>query len=437
MTKKSDMDRERLLTISKEELKDVDLTDLTTESLRTLARRFCNTEPVKLVGREIAFMQNVALIENIQKALDIPCTDSADVLPETPEHDERKTSIPDITEEQPKSAPLPKAQDATDSLADAIAKAIQGKVIGNIDANAVNQIVTTRLKADVFSKLEAIKAELAEKALTSTDIEEIVKATLSTVKAPITVVDTTGKETNAGLQHSIFPSLLKLAANRMDTFIVGPAGSGKTFICHAIAKALDIPFYTLNVGAQTTQSNLLGYMSASGAYVPTMLRTAYENGGLFLLDEIDAGNANVLTCINAMLANGEAGFPDGMIKRHKDFIFFCAGNTYGRGADKVYVGRNQLDGASLDRFTQINMDYDENLEMALSSNEEWTRKVQAIRNIVFDLKEKIVISPRASIKGATLLQAGFSLAETLDMVIFKGINNEVKQRILNNLLSNR
>lgn len=414
MTKKSDMDRERLLTISKEELKDVDLTDLTTESLRTLARRFCISEPVKLSGREIAFMQNVALIENLQKALELPSSeeDKDDVLPEP-----KATYTPETT--------------TTDSLADAIAKAIQGKVVGSIDANAVNSIVTTRLKA--FEQTLSNK-----KTITEQDVEKIINDILATKKVPITVVDNTnGKETNAGLQHSIFPSLLKLAANRMDTFIVGPAGSGKTFICHAIAKALEIPFYTLNVGAQTTQSNLLGYMSASGSYVATMLRIAYENGGLFLLDEIDAGNANVLTCINAMLANGEAGFPDGMIKRHKDFIFFCAGNTYGRGADRVYVGRNQLDAASLDRFTQINMDYDENLELALSSNEEWTRKVQAIRKIVFDLKEKVVVSPRASIKGATLLQAGFSLAETLDMVVFKGINTEVKQRILNNLLNER
>jgi cobaltochelatase CobS len=53
----------------------------------------------------------------------------------------------------------------------------------------------------------------------------------------------------------------------------------------------------------------MGYMDAHGKLVRTLLREAYEHGGVFLLDEIDAGNPGVLTVLNALLANGQVGFP--------------------------------------------------------------------------------------------------------------------------------
>ena len=51
-----------------------------------------------------------------------------------------------------------------------------------------------------------------------------------------------------------------------------------------------------------------------------------------------------------------------MVKRHPKFICIGAGNTYGTGPDRVYVGRQELDGASLDRFDFLEWAYDETLE---------------------------------------------------------------------------
>jgi len=236
-----------------------------------------------------------------------------------------------------------------------------------------------------------------------------------------------------GMQHREFERILKLVALRIDTFLVGPAGSGKTTLCESVAKALDLPFFMQPVGLQTTKSDLLGYKDANGNYVPSLLREAYENGGVFLMDEIDAGNANVLTVINAALSNGWAGFPDRMVQRHPDFIFIAAGNTYGRGSDRQYVGRNPIDAATLDRFAVVEFDYDNDLEGALSGNEEWTQKIQRIREVVFDLKERVIVSPRASIKGSLMLANGFSEKECLDMLVFRGVNQEIRARIESNL----
>lgn len=261
-------------------------------------------------------------------------------------------------------------------------------------------------------------------------VRAIIRQELAGATKRIEVLLPDGRIEQAGVQHKDFETLLKLAAVRMDSMLVGPAGSGKTTVCHAVADALGLPFYAFSVGMQTTKTDLLGFVDAHGTYRETVLYQAYKDGGLYLLDEIDAGNSNVLTLLNAMLANGQYIFPNGeRVERHPDFICFAAANTFGRGADRQYVGRNQLDAATLDRFVVKDFDYDEALEKVLTGNDDWTARVQAYRRAAFDLKERVVISPRASIKGATLLAAGFKLAEVEELTVWKGLERAVIQKI--------
>lgn len=220
--------------------------------------------------------------------------------------------------------------------------------------------------------------------------------------------------------------------NKIPSFLVGPAGSGKTTVAENVAKKFNMNFYCMSVGNQTTKSDLLGFISATGNYVSTVFRTAFEEGGVFLLDEIDAGNSNVLTILNSALANGYCSFPDGMVKRHKDFCCIASGNTIGQGANKQYVGRNQLDGATLDRFTKIDWTYDEVLEKKISKNNGWVNRVQAIRKICNDMGLKLIISPRASINGSNLINDGIPVLQVDEACIFKGQIDEItKQKIYN------
>ena len=130
--------------------------------------------------------------------------------------------------------------------------------------------------------------------------------------------------------------------------MVGPAGSGKTTAAHEAAKALGIPFYF--TGAIDSAYKLTGFIDAQGRTVRTAFREAFEHGGVFLFDEMDSSMPAALLAFNAALANGHADFPDGIIKRHPDFRAIAACNTFGGGANRQYVGRMQLDAASLDRF---------------------------------------------------------------------------------------
>ena len=236
---------------------------------------------------------------------------------------------------------------------------------------------------------------------------------------------------NVGLIHYCFEEVLMFASQRIDVMLVGAAGSGKTTTCHKVADALGLTFYAQSVGGQTTTSNLIGYMDAMGKYAETMLYTAYKMGGVYLLDEIDAGNANVLTALNALMANGSYRFPNGeMVVRHADFIVIAAGNTMGRGANRQYVGRNQLDAATLDRFCVVEHDYDEDLERQLCGNDEWVMNVQRYRHAAELLGERVIISPRASMKGALMLKAGMKWKRVEETVIWKGIDETIKSKII-------
>lgn len=245
----------------------------------------------------------------------------------------------------------------------------------------------------------------------------------------ITVILPDGQKHDVGVQHKQFDRLLVLLSQRVNVYLVGPAGSGKTHAGESCARALAIPFYAASFGKQTPQSQIFGFIDATGTYRRSLFREAYENGGVFLADEIDAANDNTITSINAATANQVCGFPDGMVKKHPDFIMIAAGNTYGRGADRQYVGRTQLDAATLDRFAVINWDYDEALERAITSNVEWTARVQELRANAQRNGVRVVISPRASIAGEKLLAAGVPQDDVEEMLIFKGIDKATREKI--------
>lgn len=227
-----------------------------------------------------------------------------------------------------------------------------------------------------------------------------------------------------GKVHFKYDLVLKCMMARTNVALVGPAGSGKTTTVAKAAEALELKFYSKSVSAQTGSHEFFGYQDAQGRYVRTLFREAYENGGVFLLDEFDAGNPNVLAALNQATANEHCAFADGMIAKHEDFICVMAGNTFGHGANSEYVGRNKIDAATLDRFAFIQFPYDEDLEHALATNKAWCKKVQAFRKKAEQKKIRTVISPRATIMGGQLMSNGVSEKEVMELLIFKGLNEE-------------
>lgn len=302
---------------------------------------------------------------------------------------------------------------------------------------------------DMSAKLAALQALLTPQ-INRAEIEEIARETaraenmtpeaiqayiLKTIPDAIPVYrleikkDGVVRDLGEKPRHKQLPELLRKIQGGIPTMIIGPAGSGKTTAAEQVAEALECDFYIQ--GATTGTHELLGFVDGHGRYQTTPFRDCFEKGGLICLDEIDAGDPGAILVMNAALANGHMAFPDHAkpVKRHESFRVVACANTFGHGADRQYVGRNQLDAATLDRFARIHWRYDEKLERMIAGNDSWVDRVQALRASAEREKARLVISPRASIFGAREMALGATRAECEDSYIFAGIDADTRSRI--------
>lgn len=236
-----------------------------------------------------------------------------------------------------------------------------------------------------------------------------------------------------GRLHKEFEKCLFLCQQERQLFIAGPAGSGKTTLAGQVAKALGLQFSHISCSAGLSEAHLLGRMLFDGTYVSSDLVRCYEEGGVFLFDEIDAADANTLLTINSALANGVLSVPNRKDKnhavRHKDFICICAGNTWGNGSFE-YHGRNHLDAAFLDRFvmSKVMVEYDNELEREIcGENIELFNKLNEVRANVTKHKVRRVVSTRAYISGTRQMLAKRNLKKVMDTFFIGWSEEEVKK----------
>jgi len=252
---------------------------------------------------------------------------------------------------------------------------------------------------------------------------------------------------NKKRHHYLLPLLKKAMAARCHTWLVGPAGSGKSTLAASAAAELKMPYAALSVCSQTTKTDFLGYLDAHGVYRSTSFREIYENGGIFCLDEVDNGNANVLAVLNSSLSGDETLFPDKVVKKHKNFVVVSCANTFGLGSSISYVGRTQIDAATLDRFFFVEMPYDDGLEAHVAgfpgvaspkwndgagkvpTVESWLAAVQKVRDIVAELGVKTIISPRATYNGIALIKQGVPQQFLEKGLLYKSLSAETVAKI--------
>lgn len=303
--------------------------------------------------------------------------------------------------------------------------------------NAQRKAELARLSAEGVITYELKFVDISNESMQANEIKKLVDAAVERAIATVPpkninlIFDGKQRKQLDGLHHYEFENILMALSAKCNPMLVGPAGAGKTTCVEQAATALDLKFFAMSVGLQTSKVEFMGYMDATGSYVRTLFREAYEKGGVFLIDEIDAGNPGIMTIINAALANGICSFPDKMIKKHANFLCCAAANTFGKGADRMYVGRNQLDAATLDRFIKMNFDYDEVLESKLATNQSWFQLIRDIRKAVMDKKLRVLVTPRATLYGCALLEQGMNFWQVLQFVLFNGCSEEEKTIIMN------
>lgn len=270
-------------------------------------------------------------------------------------------------------------------------KEIEGVVTENVTATAEENNGGFNMNTEVLEKLTRAIEGISDKnriefaqdkieEFAKNFIQEFVKTTYGALPQRIEITNKDVTYDKTGLYHEIFPKVLKLINMNLPVMITGPAGTGKNFMGEQIADVLELPFYY--VSSITQEFKLLGFIDGGGKYHETEFFRWAQNGGLFFMDEIDASCPDAAILLNSALANGYVDFPTGRVVLNDKCRVIAAGNTVGLGADVIYTGRNVIDGATLDRFVLVEMNYDKRIEENLCQDEE-------LRDFLYDVRKSV------------------------------------------------
>lgn len=242
-----------------------------------------------------------------------------------------------------------------------------------------------------------------------------------------------------GHVHPCFEKVLRLAKAGVSVLLVGPAGCGKTHLFSMVADALGLEHSSISLSGGVTEAHLTGRLLPTGeggrfVYTQSPFVRRYIEGGAFLLDEMDGADPNVLLAINQATANGgfdiEARAASGLdtfVKRHPNTLLMATANTYGTGAGALYVGRNQLDAATLDRWYTVQMDYDKAYEEKIAPSQV-THFVWRLRELITQNKWRRVASTRMIQKSAVAMAAGLDW-KTVKEDILSGYTADERNKI--------
>lgn len=241
--------------------------------------------------------------------------------------------------------------------------------------------------------------------------------------------------------HPVFERVLRLTNQGANILLVGPAGCGKTHLGEQIARMLKLDYGAIHGTAGASESALTGWLlpgkGGSFEYTPAPFVTLFEDGdSLFLLDEMDAFDPNMLLIINGALANGHLHIAHRknrpIVKKGKNVHIIATANTYGTGANPMYAGRSSLDNATLDRFLVVTVDYDEALERKLGFEASLTElemnDIWQLRKRVRESQLRRVISTRAFQKAGMMKAAGDHWKTTM-ATLTEGWSRDEKSKV--------
>jgi hypothetical protein len=334
---------------------------------------------------------------------------------QSPEVSESDTRTDAAVDDLPAEVPHPAPTDAAGRLAAALLDLTTTGASQSKDLAEIRKTVAD-LATSTGNDLGKLRAGLG--ALSGT-VADLINATPKTVQFQLG----TGPAGPVvkGARPELGEIIRRIAAGRVNVWMSGPAGSGKTTLAEQIATALGRRFGAQSFGPDITTGALIGGVDVTGHWKEPSFVDFYENGGVYLLDEIDAADPAILLILNAALENGKLFIPRHhdperrIIRRHADTVILCAANTWGTGADAQYVGRTQLDAAFLSRFAlaKFFVGYDTTLEASLCPDQPLLSQLHTIRGRIIEHKIRRLCGTREIKAAGQLRAAGFAQSDII------------------------
>lgn len=331
----------------------------------------------------------------------------------------------------------------SDEIRDKIKKILEDYLAGDEFKNKINDSINgkidTELKKEILKivrdeiKTLGSKPRVQEK--NEKSLNNLANNSQKEVSVPsVHILNSHGEEIGKTVPehfHEKFEEILSLVNLDEPVMLIGPAGSGKNYSIAQVSKALNKQMYYTNNASN--EFKLTGFIDAGGNYRDTEFYKAFKNGGVFFLDEIDNSDPSALIVINSALANGYMAFPHETIDRHPDFRMVAAANTWGKGSDFQYVGRNALDASTLDRFDNVFFDYDMSLEEELYPSDNVLNFMWAFREAVEKSRIPHIVSTRCIGKVYKKEINGFSPETILRVNVIRNLSQDDLNTILGNM----
>lgn len=186
-----------------------------------------------------------------------------------------------------------------------------------------------------------------------TNVRKSVYVTEATVEAPVLdhnyVAWGNHSDVDAIIKSKIFHPI----------YITGPTGNGKSTMVEQICAKHKIPLIRVNLNATDDEDKLIATKTLVDGNVvvedgPVVI--AMRKGIPILIDEIDAGGANLLMCLQGVLEGKPLYIKskNEIVHPTTGFNVIATANTKGKGSDDGrYIGTNVLNEAFLERFAIV------------------------------------------------------------------------------------
>lgn len=186
-----------------------------------------------------------------------------------------------------------------------------------------------------------------------------------------------------------------------NVLLIGPTGAGKTHAVKKTAEELGIPMIRVNLNRMTTVEDFVGQWvpAENGGFrwQDGVLPRLMKNGGVIMVDEINAAPPEILFVLHSVLDFREITLTqkDGeVIKANPDFWFIGAMNP-------DYYGTERLNEALKDRFeVTLRYPYQREIERKLIKNGNLLEAAAKLRKMFHSPTEEI----RTPISTRTLIQ---------------------------------